>query len=106
MLELLQLQQQLVRLEQQRQSLMVQETSGSEVLSQTEANLTLFTRQYKAGRRTLLELVGQYDGFARMQRDQVSLRFQIARIELEMARDQGVLMDGGLMWVIGSSPLI
>jgi outer membrane protein, adhesin transport system len=41
-----------------------------------------------------LELVSQYDGYARLQRDQASLRFDIALIDLEIARDRGVLVEG------------
>lgn len=67
---------------------------GAQVLAQTEANLELFTEQYKLGRRSLLELVGQYDAFAQLQRDQDSLRFEIALRSIEIARDLGLLVDG------------
>jgi adhesin transport system outer membrane protein len=67
---------------------------GAQVLAQTEANLELFTEQYKLGRRSLLELVGQYDAFAQLQRDQDSLRFEIALRSVEIARDLGLLVDG------------
>ena len=70
------------------------QAQGAEVLRQTEGNLALFTEQYKVGRRSLLELVGQYDSFARLERDQVSLRYDIAVLELEIARDRGLLVDG------------
>ena len=84
----------IVTLEQQKATLASRQAQGAEVLRQTAANLDLFTTQYKVGRRTLLELVGQYDSFARLQRDQASLRFDIALIDLEIARDRGVLLDG------------
>lgn len=67
---------------------------GAKVLAQTEANLDLFTEQYKLGRRSLLELVGQYDAFAGLQRDQEALRFEIALRQVEIARDLGLLVDG------------
>lgn len=67
---------------------------GAKVLAQTEGNLELFTEQYKLGRRTLLELVSQYDAFAQLQRDQAALRYEIALRELEIARDLGLLVDG------------
>jgi adhesin transport system outer membrane protein len=67
---------------------------GARVLAQTESNLELFTEQYKVGRSTLLDLVGQYDAYARLKRDQVSLRYEIVLRQLEMARDTGLLVDG------------
>ncbi len=75
-------------------TLMGREAQGARVLAQTESNLDLFTEQYKVGRSSLLELVGQYDAFARLKRDQVSLRYEIALRQLEMARDLGLLVDG------------
>lgn len=67
---------------------------GAKVLAQTESNLELFTEQYKLGRRSLLELVSQYDAFASAQRDQAALRFDIALRSIEIARDLGLLVDG------------
>ena len=69
-------------------------TGVAAVLRQTEGNLSLFTEQYKAGRRSLLELVGQYDAYARLERDQVSISYDVALLELQIARDRGVLVDG------------
>lgn len=83
-----------VTLQNQIALLRDRQTQGAEVLRQTEGNLELFTEQYKLGRRTLLELVGQYDAFARTTRDQVSLSHEIALMELELARDRGLLVDG------------
>lgn len=84
----------LVALEQKRASLVARQTQGAEVMRQTAGNLELFTTQYKVGRRSLLELVGQYDAYARLQRDQAALAFDIALTELEIARDRGELVDG------------
>jgi adhesin transport system outer membrane protein len=83
-----------VTLQNQIALLRDRQTQGAEVLRQTEGNLELFTEQYKLGRRTLLELVGQYDAFARMNREHVSLAHEIALTELELARDRGLLVDG------------
>lgn len=87
----------IVALQQQKANLASRRTQGDEVLRQTAANLDLFTQQYKVGRRTLLELVGQYDAYARLQRDQVSLGYDMALIDLEIARDRGLLVDGARM---------
>lgn len=87
----------IVSLQQQKANVASRQAQGNEVLRQTAANLDLFTQQYKVGRRTLLELVGQYDAYARLQRDQASLGYDMALIDLEIARDRGVLVDGARM---------
>jgi outer membrane protein, adhesin transport system len=74
--------------------LMTRQADGQAVLKQTLDNLDLFTEQYRAGRRSLLELVSQYDAAARLERDQAALKYEIARLRLKMARDRGVLVDG------------
>ncbi len=90
-------QRRIVALERQIAGLEARRATGAEVLAQTEGNLDLFVEQYKLGRRTMLELVGQYDSYARLERDQVSLGYEIALIELEIARDRGLLVDGARM---------
>lgn len=87
----------LVSLEGQIATLRAREAQGAAVLASTEGNLALFAEQYKVGRRTLLELVGQYDSFARLEREQTALRYEVALIELEIARDRGLLVDGARM---------
>ena len=46
------------------------------------------------GRRSLTDLTAQTASVARMERDQAALAFEIARAELELARDAGALVDG------------
>ena len=87
----------LVALQRQIITLQSREAEGAEVLRQTAGNLDLFTEQYKVGRRTLLELVGQYDSYARLERDQISLKYDIALLQVEIARDHGMLVDGARM---------
>lgn len=87
----------IVALENQIATLQSRQAQGAAVLAQTNGNLDLFVEQYKLGRRTLLELVGQYDSYARLERDQASLRYEIALLQLEIARDRGLLVDGARM---------
>lgn len=87
----------IVALQAKKADLASRQAQGAEVLRQTEGNLELFTEQYKVGRRTLLELVAQYDSFARMKRDQTSIGYDMALIDLEIARDRGMLVDGARM---------
>lgn len=78
-------------------ALQLRQTQGEAVLRQTLGNLDLFTEQYKLGRRSLLELVGQYDSAARLERDQVSLTYDIALVQLQIAETRGLLVDGARM---------
>ncbi len=87
----------IVTLERQIATLNSREVEGRAVLRQTAENLDLFSQQYKVGRRTLLELVNQYDAFARLDRDLTGLRYEAALLRLEIARDRGQLVDGARM---------
>ncbi len=79
------------------QTLALREAQGAEVLAQTIGNLTMFTEQYKVGRRSLLELVSEHDRTARLARDQAALRYEIVLKRLAIARERGVLVDGARM---------
>lgn len=61
---------------------------------QAKANLDLFQRQYDAGQRQVMDVVGVYETFARQQQAEVELKYDVVRLRLEMARIQGVLADG------------
>jgi adhesin transport system outer membrane protein len=87
----------IVKLEQDIAALLSREAQGAGVLRQTQGNLDLFVEQYRAGRRTLLELVQQYDAFARLDRDQAAIKYEVARLNLEIASDRGLLVDGDRM---------
>ena len=76
------------------QTILNREAQGAEVLRQTGSNLSMFTEQYKVGRRSLLELVQQYESFARAERDQVALKYIAADLRLQIALERGVLVDG------------
>jgi outer membrane protein, adhesin transport system len=86
-----------VALEREIASLTSRAEQEAAVLAEMEANLGLFTEQYKAGRKTLLELVGQFESLVRMQRDHASLKYAVAVARLEIARERGVLVDGAQM---------
>lgn len=76
-------------------ALATRQSQGAEVLRQTKANLDLYVEQYRMGRRSLTDLTAQTANAARLERDQAALAFEIARTELELARDAGLLVDGG-----------
>jgi adhesin transport system outer membrane protein len=75
-------------------ALRTRQQQGAAVLAQTQANLDLFAEQYRLGGRSLVDLVGQFAAAARLERDQVSLGYEIARMQLAIARDRGILIDG------------
>ncbi|MDR7124292.1 TolC family protein [Pseudotabrizicola sp. 4114] len=87
----------IIALQRDMQSTLSREAQGAEVLRQTGDNLTLFTEQYRVGRRTLLELVQQYESFARIEREQVSLKYIATDLRLQIALERGVLVDGARM---------
>ncbi len=84
----------IITLASDMQSILGREAQAAEVLRETGANLSMFTEQYKVGRRTLLELVQQYESFARAERDQVALKYIAADLRLQIALERGVLVDG------------
>lgn len=73
------------------------EAQGAAVLAQTEKNLDLAGEQYKAGRKSLVDLAQQHESFAMLQHEQVAISYQVALIEIEIARDRGLLVDGARM---------
>lgn len=75
-------------------ALRARQQQGAAVLAQTKSNLDLYVDQYRMGRRSLTDLTAQTASAARMERDQAALAFDIARTELELARDAGALVDG------------
>ena len=84
----------IVALTGQINALQSRREQGNAVLKQTQDNLNLFAEQYRMGGRSLLDLVGQFDAAARLERDQIALGYEIARLQLAIARERGVLVDG------------
>lgn len=76
-------------------SLRSRRAQGAEVLRQTKSNLELYVEQYRMGRRSLTDLTAQTAATARLERDQAAIDFEIARAQLELARDAGMLVSGG-----------
>ena len=76
-------------------------TSAKRQLSEAQAlrkqawnNFTLFRRQYEAGQRQVMDVVGVYESYARQQRRLLEIKYQIAQLKLQIARDLGLLADG------------
>lgn len=62
--------------------------------AQAKANLDLFRAQYEAGRRPVMDVVGVYETFAARQSSEIALKYDALRLQIELARVQGVLADG------------
>ncbi len=87
----------IIALEREIASLTSREVQEAAVLAQTASNLEMFTKQYKFGRRPLMELVGMYETYAGLEREQVALKYDIALLNLQIAKIRGVLVDGARM---------
>ncbi|GGO58024.1 outer membrane protein, adhesin transport system [Roseovarius pacificus] len=83
------------RLDGRRSALSRQVTEASTLATQAKANLDLFQRQYKAGQRQVMDVVGVYETFAARQTAQLDLKYELARTRLQIARHLGLLADGG-----------
>jgi len=81
-------------LEQKLAALSARATSSADVAAQARANTDLFQRQFDAGTRTVMDVVGVVENQARLDRDHVALRYEIARTQVEIARERGVLASG------------
>lgn len=82
------------RLEQELVSLKRQHAQGEGLLNSANANLNLFDRQYKAGLRPVMDVVRVYETKASTERQQIGLKYDIARTELRIAQELGALVDG------------
>ncbi|MBV7407857.1 TolC family protein [Maritimibacter sp. DP1N21-5] len=70
---------------------------SAELATQSEANATLFQRQFEAGTRSVTELANVIETATRLADDAIQARYQSARIDVELARTLGVLADGAAM---------
>ncbi|MEL6595051.1 MAG: TolC family protein [Pseudomonadota bacterium] len=82
------------RFEAQLASLQRQQADAAGLTAPARANFQLFQEQFQAGQRTIMDVVNTYESMMRLEQEQASLPYDIARVQLEMARDLGVLADG------------
>ena len=82
------------RLEQRLAALSRQVGEAAGLTANAKANLDLFQRQYDAGQRQVMDVVGVYETFAARLAQEVGLKYDLARTRLEIARDQGLLVEG------------
>jgi adhesin transport system outer membrane protein len=82
------------RLETRLSALSRQVGEAGALAQQAKANLDLFQRQYDAGQRQVMDVVGVYETFAARQVAQLDLKYELAETRLKIAREQGLLADG------------
>jgi len=87
----------IVTLERQLAQTEARAAEGAGLVAETETSLALYTEQYKAGVRPLMELVTLTESLGRMERDQAGLAYDAALIRLRIALERGVLVDGTRM---------
>ncbi|WP_282094058.1 TolC family protein [Epibacterium ulvae] len=54
----------------------------------------LFKAQFEAGQRTVLDVVNIYEEYTRRELARIEAKYEVIQIQIEMARDQGLLADG------------
>lgn len=62
--------------------------------AQAQQNLDLFQRQFDAGQRQVMDVVGTYETYARALETEIELTYKAARAALELAKLRGGLAEG------------
>jgi len=81
-------------IEGQVNSLRRQQSNIATIVAQANDNYILFEQQLRGGQRTVPDVVGVFRTKLDAERDAVAIRYDLARMELEMARLYGTLVDG------------
>ncbi len=54
----------------------------------------LFKAQFEAGQRSVIDVINIYEEYVRRELARIEAKYEVIQIQLEMARDQGLLADG------------
>jgi adhesin transport system outer membrane protein len=71
-----------------------QAAEAAGLTAQAKENLDLFQAQYDAGQRQVIDVVSVYETYQRQQHEEVTLKYDALRLQVELARLLGVLADG------------
>ncbi len=82
------------RLEHRIASLQRQEADAERLAGEGRDTLKLFEAQFKAGQRSVLEVMNVYEQTVQREMDQLDAKFDVIIAQLELARDLGLLADG------------
>lgn len=83
------------RLESEASALSRQEQEAALLSQAAQSNLDLFQEQYDAGQRQVMDVIGVYESYARQHAAQIDLKYEAVRARLDIARELGLLADGG-----------
>lgn len=67
---------------------------AAQLAGESRTNADLFKRQFKAGTRSVIEVAGLVETMVRLEEDRISARYALARAEIDIAREMGLLADG------------
>lgn len=81
-------------LRQRETALALQLVEANKLSRQAKRTLDLFQAQYKGGARQVMDVVGVYETWAKQIQTAIALKYELARIQIELARDYGLLADG------------
>lgn len=81
-------------LRQRETALAMQLVEANKLARQAKRNLDLFQVQYKGGARQVMDVVGVYETWAKQSQTAITLKYDLARVQIALARDYGLLADG------------
>lgn len=81
-------------LRQREQALAMQLVEANNLSRAAKRNLDLFQAQYKGGARQVMDVVGVYETWAKQTQTALKLKYDLARVQIALARDLGLLADG------------
>lgn len=81
-------------LEGELTSLRRQEAQAQTIYAQAKANYDIYAAQQKAGQRAVPEVIGIFETKVRAEREAAALKYDVARVELEIASIKGTLVNG------------
>lgn len=82
------------RLEQRIASQQRQQAEAQRLAQQGQETFRLFQAQFRAGQRSVLEVVNVYEQSVRRALEGVDAKYDVILAQLELARDMGLLADG------------
>ena len=71
-----------------------QETEAAQLARESRETFRLFQAQFKAGQRTVMDVAAIYEQLVQREQAHVDAKYEVILIQLEMARDLGLLADG------------
>ncbi len=84
----------LAALREKHAAMRARSAEAAALAKRARSDTTLAEKQFRAGTRTALEIAGVYENLARLDETAISARYEMARIEIEIAREMGLLAEG------------